>query len=163
MAKRNDIERLFKEYYRRLLGMAVAMLHDGDSARDAVHDVFAGLLNATGEDRELSVGYLMAGVRNRCLNIIRARDLRQRAAELFLTDPEVYDSEEWPDEETLSQIHEIISSDLTPQGKRVMDLRFSEGLPFREIAEEMEVSENAVYKHLRRALNVIRTKLKDNG
>lgn len=44
MTDRNDIELLFKSNFSRLHSLAMAMIHDDDSARDIVHDVFASLL-----------------------------------------------------------------------------------------------------------------------
>ncbi|WP_354667232.1 sigma factor-like helix-turn-helix DNA-binding protein [uncultured Duncaniella sp.] len=52
---------------------------------------------------------------------------------------------------------------MSPQARRVMEFRFSEGLPFSRIAASMGISETAVYRHLSHALTIIRKKLKENG
>ena len=47
MTNRNDIEQLFKAHYSQMHRLAVALLHDGDLARDIVHDVFVSLLDSS--------------------------------------------------------------------------------------------------------------------
>gem|GEM_PF-6335592 len=102
---------------------AAALLHDGDLARDIVHDVFASLLDG-GPGITVSSGYLLAAVRNRSLNYIRDTDIHRRIAGLYFLDNEEYDAEEWPDEETISRIYTLMSNDVSPQARRVMELRF---------------------------------------
>lgn len=141
---------------------AVALLHDGDLARDIVHDVFASLLD---RDQNILVngGYLLKSVRNRCLNHIRDCGIHQRIANCYFLDNEEYDIEDWPDEDTIARIDSMIRNDISPQARRVIELRFSNGMPFSRIATTMGISETAVYRHLSHALSVIRKKINDNG
>lgn len=163
MANRyTHIEQLFKAHYAQLHRLAVVLLHDDDLARDTVHDVFASLLDSR-FDTNPSGGYLIKAVRNRCLNVIRNSELRQRIAKRYFIAIDDYDSESWPDEETISVIYKAIESDLTPQTKRVVELRFGEGLKCAEVAKSLDISETAVYRHLRHALIIIRQKLNQNG
>ena len=142
--------------------LAVALLHDDDLARDIVHDVFVSLLDLT-RGTLISEGYLLRAVRNRCLNYIRDCEIHQRIANRYFLENEEYESEEWPDEETIARIYSLIRSEISPQARRVMVFRFSEGLPFSRIAASMGISETAVYRHLSHALTIIRTKLNENG
>lgn len=162
MTDRKEIERLFKEHYLRLWRLAVAMLHDPEAARDVVHDLFAAVLDGRGAVA-LSEAYLVAGVRNRCLNYIRARDIRERIAANYFTDTDRYDAEEWPDGAVMARIMATINNELPPQCRRVTLMRFSDGLDPAEIARECGISVRAVYKHLRHALTVIRNNLKHHG
>ena len=142
--------------------LAVALLHDDDLARDIVHDVFVSLLDVT-RDTLISGGYLLRAVRNRCLNHIRDCEIHQRIANRYFLENDEYESEEWPDEETIARIYNLIKSEISPQARRIMELRFSEGLPFSRIAASMGISETAVYRHLSHALTIIRKKLNKNG
>lgn len=162
MTNKNDIEQLFKAHYAQMYRMAVALLHDDDLARDIVHDVFASLLEAP-FDIPVTCGYLIKAVRNRCLNHIRNCEIHQRIANRYFLENEEYDSEEWPDEETIARIYSLIKSEISPQARRVMESRFSMNLPFARIAVSMGISETAVYRHLSHALKIIRKKLNDNG
>lgn len=159
MNNRNNIEKLFKANYGRMYRLALAILHDDDLAHDIVHDVFAAILDNKSENT-VTETYLLRAVRNRCLNHIRDCGIHQRVENRYFIENEEYDSEDWPDDETLTRLHTLIRSDLTPQARRVMELRFSDGLQFAKIAGIMGISETAVYRHLSNALKTIRQKLK---
>lgn len=160
MTNRNDIEQLFKAHYAQMHRLAVALLHDDDLARDIVHDVFASLLDGTTQIL-ITGGYLLKAVRNRCLNHIRDCEIHQRIADRYFLENEEYDTEDWPDEETIARIYSLIRNDISPQARRVMELRFSDGLPFSKVAAAMGISETAVYRHLSHALTIIRQKLNE--
>lgn len=165
MTNKTEIEQLFKTHYQQLRRMAAIFLHDDDSARDVVHDVFASLLYLK-RDFHVTLGYLLGAVRNRCINRLRNLDTQSRIKGLYFLENEEYmfaenGDEAWPDEETISKIYEVIQSDLTPQTREIMELRFKIGIKYAEIAERLNVSENTVYKHVRRAIVIIRKKLSD--
>lgn len=161
MTNITDIEKLFKAHYAQLHRLATVMLHDEDLAHDMVHDVFESVLS-NGTAVPESVGYLMAAVKNRCLNYLRDTDMRRRLTSLYFIDTATYDAEQWPDEETIVRIYGIIASELTEACRRVMEMRFVEGLTFAKIAATLGISETAVYKHVRQALIVIRKNLKQH-
>lgn len=141
---------------------AVILLHDDDLARDIVHDVIVALLDST-PNILVTAGYLMRAVRNRSLNHIRDCEIHQRVANRYLLDNERYDTDDWPDEETISRVYSVIKSEVSPQARRVMELRFTEGMSFADIAERMGISGSAVYRHLSNGLITIRQKIKENG
>lgn len=136
--------------------LATRMLRDDDAARDIVHDVFDSLLHNGPADVPLS--YLLRSVRNRCINYRRNLTLHERIACLYANE-DLYD-DNWPDEETLSKINATIENELSAACQRVVHLKFAGGKSYREIASMLEISEVAVYKHLRHAIDVLRNKLK---
>ncbi len=162
MTNKNYIEQLFKANYDRMHRLAIALLHDEDLAHDMVHEVFAALLNSTSE-QTVGEAYLLKAVRNRCLTHIRDCGIHQRVENRYFVENKEYEEDDWPDDETIAQIHSLISSDLTPQSRRVMQLRFSDGMQFAKIANIMGISQAAVFRHLSNALKTIRLKLKQNG
>ena len=161
MTDKNDIELLFKANFSRLHSLALAMIHDDDIARDIVHDIFASLLTAP-QNQIVSPAYLVKAVRNRCLNQIRDLEIKNRVTNLFFLENDEYERDDWPDEVTIARIYQIINDDLTIQERQIMDLRFDKGMKFSRVAKSMGISENAVYKHFRQALKVIRKKLTHN-
>ncbi len=162
MTNRSIIEQLFNAHYAQMYRLAVSLLHDDDFARDIVHDVFASLLDRN-NDILINGGYLLKAVRNRCLNHIRDCEIHQRIANRYFLDNEEYDTEDWPDDETIARIYSMIRNDISTQARRVIELRFSAGMPFARIATTMGISETAVYSHLSHALSIIRKKLNENG
>lgn len=158
MAKHNDIETLFKENYSGLHRLAAMILHDTEAAHDIVHDVFTEILdNNSGTSFE--PGYLAASVRNRCLNRLKAIDVRERFRNLYLLE---YDDQEeisdWPDEEILCKIDRVEET-LPPKCAEVFRLRFRENFSSKEISENLGISERGVYKHIRHALTILKQKI----
>ncbi len=124
MTNRNDIEQLFKAHYPQMYRLAVALLHDDDLARDIVHDVFVTLLDAS-SNILITPGYLLKAVRNRSLNHIRDCGIHQRIANRYFIENVEYDSQDWPDDETITRVYGLIRSEISPQARRVIELRFS--------------------------------------
>ncbi len=151
MMKGNDIEQLFKTHYAQMFRLAVAHLHDDDTARDIVNDVFLTLLDGS-SDFLISGAYLLKAVRNRCLNHIRDCNIHQRIANRYFLDMEEYEAEDWPNEETIARLYNLIRNDISPQARRIMELRFYESMKFSQIAKCMGISQTAVYRHLSHAL-----------
>lgn len=161
MTNGNNIEKLFKAHYQQMYRLAKALLHDDDSACDIVHDVFESLLYSN-IDTKVSPSYLLSSVRNRSLNVIRDKGIHDRILNLYFCEIDEYDTVDWPDDETIAEIYQIIKEKLTPQCRRIMELRFIEGLKFSSVAETLGISENAVYKQVRQALVIIRKNLNQN-
>lgn len=162
MALENEIEKLFKSNYAAMHRLAAMILHDTESAHDIVHDVFASVLDRDGAGN-VDAGYLLASVRNRCLNRLRALDVRERFRQLYLVENgECDDTDDWPDEELIAALEDCESL-LPPQCAKVFRMRFHEGAGSSEISEALGIGERAVFKHLRHALDIIRLKLNQNG
>lgn len=161
MTRINYIEQLFRNHYVAMHRTAMLILRDEDAAGDIVHDVFASLLQSGLTD--VSGQYLHKAVRNRCLNHIRSLSARERIKELYAIDEQEIDDEEWPDDDTIVLIHSTVVHDLTDACRRVVEMRFTDGKRYKEIAASLGISEVAVYKHLRHAIDVLRKKLSQNG
>lgn len=158
MATLDEIEILFKSNYGRMHTLASAMLHDREAAYDVVHDVFTSILDGA-TDRFPDAAYLMTSVRNRCLNRLKAIDVRERFRQLYLIEnDDTEDGEDWPDVETLSLIEQS-KKEMPPKCLEVFLLRFHDGLSVGEISNRLGTGERVIYKHLSHALNVIKTRL----
>ena len=141
--------------------LEMLILRDEDASRDIVHDVFESLLTSGRTD--VSDRYLLRSVRNRCLNYLRGLSTRERVLEGYSLNENEIDEEQWPDDETIAAIHSTVANDLTEACRRVVELRFRDGKSYKEIAGLLGVTEVAVYKHLRHAIDVLRSKLSRNG
>lgn len=154
MTNTNDIERLFRSNYSVMYALAFRIIHDRDLANDIVHDIFASLLSVGSGNIDTS--YLLKAVRNNCLKHIRDLSIRERLNGLYALEQDNPGDEEWPDEEDIAKMNSIVDNMLSDQCRRVVRLRFAAKMGYREISEELGISETAVYKHLRHALNVLR-------
>lgn len=156
MATMKEIERLFKANYAVMLRLASAIVHDPDAAGDVVHGVFESLL-VSGSAAPVDTPYLLRSVRNRALNHLRDLDVRQRVAGLYALDAETDGAGPDVDMPDYGKLAELIAERLTPQTARVVRLRFYQGRKYAEIADALGISEAAVYKHLRQAVETLRS------
>lgn len=160
MATTKEIERLFKANYAAMLRWAVAIVHDRDAANDVVHGVFESLLAADAGNTP-DTGYLMRATRNRALNYLRDLDVRQRIAGLYMLEVTDTDGDESDGITDYERLRRLIADYLTPQTSRVLRLRFYQGMKYAEIAATLSISEAAVYKHLRQAIEILRPLITD--
>ena len=155
---KKEIERLYTNSYQRLLSMARVMLKDDDEARDAVGDLFAkvadGSLVLPAEQVE---GYLTKAIRNLCIDRIRIMTIRERIERrLTFSEPNLTPVE--IEQERAAEMIAYAERTFPKLTWRVFQLRFDEGLKYREIAERLGISEVAVYKHLVQALGKLKEK-----
>ena len=162
MTDQRKLEKLFKQHYRQMYRLATILLHDDAESKDVVHDIFARLLDDHRDLREETAGsYLLTSVRNRCLNVIRSRQIQERVERLYLLDLDTtIIPTEWLEEE-LKTLHKGIDQLEPPVCRDIILQHFRDGITFKEIARRLGVSETTVYKHLRRALSQLRTHFKD--
>ena len=156
--EKTDIEQLYKDCYQRLLIVARRMLKDDDEANDTVSDVFTRLADGSLKlPEERPESYLMVTVRNLCIDRIHRMTIRERVERnLTLSQPSMVTVET-----DLVMAEEMIAyaeQNFPKQMWRVFQLRFDEGLLYREIAERLGISEVAVYKHLAEALKRLKDK-----
>lgn len=161
MIKQNEIERLFRSNYKPMLNVANRFLHDEDLAHDIVHDVFAALLNA--DVSTVTSSYLLNAVRYACLKHIRGLSVRERFNNLYSLEYSDESNEDtWPDENEITLINNIVDRHLPEQTRKIVRMKFNGQLTYKEIADELSVSEVTVYKHLRKAIIIIRNQLEKN-
>ena len=162
MTEQKKLEKLFKEHYRQMYRLATILLHDDAESKDVVHDIFARLLAGHSDLKEETVeSYLITSVRNRCLNIIRNRQIQERVEHLYLLDLEMSIISTDFLEEEMRLLHKGVNQLEPPVCKEVIMQHFRDGITFKEIASRLGVSETTVYKYLRRALSQLRTQLKE--
>ncbi len=161
MEEYDKIERLFKQHYSGMLALALSILKNPETARDAVNDVFSQLLHDRNES-DKGAGYLFRALRNRCVSILREMTVKERAFHLIRTDSHLEEDDNLKErEERLSEISAIIREKLPSQCSKIMLMRFEEGHSYKEIAGKLGISEVAVYKHLRNGVNIIKKNLTD--
>ena len=163
MTDQRKLEKLFKQHYRQMYRLATILLHDDAESKDVVHDIFAQLLDDHRDLREETAqSYLLTSVRNRCMNVIRSRQIQERVEHLYLLN---LDTTITPTERLEEELRALrIGIDLLepPVCRDIIMQHFRDGMTFKEIACRLGVSETTVYKHLHRALSQLRTHLKNH-
>lgn len=160
--KQAMIEQFFRSYYVRMYRLAKVLLHDDEESKDAVSDVFTRLVQADIlPDADKMEGYLYVAVRNRCLDIIAHRQLRERVERLLRIDEAVCPPG-IEEAERLEFLRRLVDTELTEQTRRVFLLKYEAQLLPKEIADTLGMSERTVYKHLTHAITKLHKILKDH-
>ena len=161
MTDKKELQKLFKQHYRQMYRLATILLHDDAESKDVVHDIFARLLDGHSDlKEETAESYLLTSVRNRCLNVMRNRQIQERVERLYILDLDTTITPTEKFEEELKALYKGIDQLEPPVCRDVIVQHFRDGITFKEIASRLGVSETTVYKHLHRALSQLRTHLK---
>lgn len=163
MMNKETIAQLFRNYYPDMLRLARLLLHDGAESEDVVDEIFAALMHKDIVPTGSTIRpFLMTAVRNRCLNILRNRSIQQRVQGLYLLDSHLDTASADDIEERITHMKQAIDSSLDDNSRRVLTQRYTQQLSYAEIAQTEGISETAVYKRIRKALDTLRKKLTKN-
>ena len=152
-------ERMFRQHYGKMYNLARSILSDDDESKDVVSEVFTTIL---ADDvvlmPESEEGFLMRSVRNRCLNLIAHKSVKERVAKLLLDDADVILSEET--DERLDQLMLLIEDLEPPIRQLIFRLRYLQEKSYQEVADEVGVSKVTVFNHLSKAMDWIKKQFK---
>lgn len=164
-----EIDSIFQSYYRPLCLYATHYLHDVDEAEDVVQDCFVRLLEKTRQDAEGQgtsspklfpahpKAFLYTSVRNACIDRLRrqnpiSQDVSPSDLSGTISDEEAVDS-------SFREAELWTAIELLPDRCREIFLMSKrDGMTYREIAEELNLSEKTVEHQISKALKVLRGK-----
>jgi RNA polymerase sigma-70 factor (ECF subfamily) len=159
MTDKREFERIFRQYYGGMFRLARKMLGDDQESKDVVSDVFTQLLNSHADlHSDTLQSYLLMSVRNRCLNLLVHKQ-REQAAIVDLRTGENDNTEQ----EQLDMLHRYIDDHMPEMTQRILRLRYQQGMKYREIADELKVSEVTVFHHLSQSLKELKDYFKSLG
>jgi RNA polymerase sigma-70 factor (ECF subfamily) len=171
------MEELLHRYERRIRACAAQMAADPAEVEDLVQETFLRVIAAVSrfEGHSAFGTWLYRLAHNTCVDSFR-REIRQRAHQTGKDDREILEHfladgqpEEWGDPEAQLE-HELAScyagwllSTLSPQSRRVVQLRLLDGRSTEEAARMLGTTTDAVKSRLRRARAQLRAAVKDGG
>ncbi len=160
-----DFEVLFKTHYSSLCSYAHMFLNDIQASEDLVQEVFFKMWAGRErlEIRSSIKSYLFRSVRNACLNMISHIDIREeykRHNERVVQEDESNFTDESIVTELENKIRQSID-ELPPERRKVFVLSRYEGLKYKEIAEQLNISIKTVENQMSKALIYMRENLVD--
>ena len=152
-----EIETLFRQHYAAMYRLARTILYDADDSKDVVSDVFVRLLhNNPSVQVEKMEGYLMMAVRNRCLDVLSHKSVREQVEKLFSQELKQRHIIARNEDERLDQLMQYIERELPPLSQQILRLRFLQEMTYEEVAQEVGVSKVTVYNHLWQSMHRIK-------
>ena len=150
---------MFRQHYAKMYNLARCILSDDDESKDVASEVFAQIL---ADDvvlmPESEEGFLMRSVRNRCLNLIAHKGVKEKVAKLLIDDTDVILSDET--DERLEQLLLLIEDLEPPIRQLIFRLRYLQEKSYQEVADEVGVSKVTVFNHLSKAMGWIKEQFK---
>jgi RNA polymerase sigma-70 factor (ECF subfamily) len=152
-----EIETLFRQHYAAMYRLARTILYDADESKDVVSDVFVRLLhNYPSVQVEKMEGYLMMAVRNRCLDVLSHKSVREQVEKLFSQELKQRHIIARNEDERLDRLMQYIERELPPLSQQILRLRFLQEMTYEEVAQEVGVSKVTVYNHLWQSMHRIK-------
>ncbi len=166
---REAFERLYKVHVKRVFGFCCKICGNPDDAADAVHEAFVDVvrrLPSLDIDKLSFGGYLLVTARNTCIKERRRMARAQLAPEM----PE-FGRAAGSVETAIDPERSLLISDqrrqvrfandkLAPRQRQALALRELGELSYREIAKELDLSENAVAQLISRARLRLRAEIR---
>ncbi|MDR2917927.1 MAG: RNA polymerase sigma-70 factor [Tannerella sp.] len=162
---RENFDKIYVVYFSRMKRFAKEYVISDEDAENIVQDVFV-LLWEKREVLEIQVSlvpYLFSLVKNKCLDYLRhkvvAEEFKQElSAKLFSL--ELIDYSFSSDEEIEKIVIDAVNK-LPDRCRQIFIKSRIEGLKYREIADELNISVNTVENQMSIALKKLRIELKD--
>ena len=156
---KTTFEHLYKSNYRQMYRLAFSLLEEAEDARDAVSHVFTEIWHTRPQLQEDAItGYLLAAVRNHCLNMLRTHQQNATLKAELKAEQHVHEAQER--HELLDELARVIDENLTEQDKRILALHYDQEMTYTETAKALGISPSTVNKHISHSLSKIRSILK---
>lgn len=150
---------MFRQHYEKMYNLARYLLSDDDESKDVVSEVFTTILaNNAVLMPESEEGFLMRSVRNRCLNLIAHKGVKERVTKLLIDDADVILSDKT--DGRLEQLMLLIEDLESPIRKQIFRLHYLKEMSYQEVADKVGVSKVTVFNHLSQAMDWIKEQFK---
>ena len=154
---------IYNRHFDTLFVHAYKRLQDKDEAQDVVHELFAHIWN---KRRDFTVNtsltaYLSTAVRNKILDIISHQEVESKyvsSLQGFLEEGVCITDHRIRERQLVELIEQGIA-DLPPKMREVFEMSRKHQLSHKQIAEQLNLSEQTVRKQVSNALKILRVKL----
>ncbi|MES2619254.1 MAG: RNA polymerase sigma-70 factor [Bacteroidota bacterium] len=157
---RNAFAEIYERYWSLLLRHAIGMLNDEDDAQDVVQDIFQLLWE---KRTELTIhtslsSFLYTSTRHRILDRFKHHKVADRFLSTLQSEIEAATSstDDTIEEKEFVKKFEEGLKQLPPKMRQVFELSRIHEYSYREIAKELDLSENTVKKQISNALKIMR-------
>jgi RNA polymerase sigma-70 factor (ECF subfamily) len=155
-----DLEALYDAHHRQAIGLAYRMLGDLGDAEEVVQEVFLSAWRSGHQydpSRGTTRAWVLSMVRNRCIDVLRAR--RRRPVQPLGEDIDPVDTEDVP-ARAVSNVEADAAraalDALPPEQKQVIELAYFGGLSHTEIAAQLAAPIGTVKGRIRLGLDRLR-------
>jgi len=154
---------IYLRYWTIMYMHALKMLRNEEDARDVVQELFMGLWTKS-QTMTSSVnlaGYLYITVRNKVLDLIQQQRVRSNHLDSLALYMETYSNKTVEDitEREMMQALDLEIQLLPAKMRVIFEMRVKQHKTYKEIAEELKISDKTVKKQVSNAIKVIKPRL----
>lgn len=155
---------IYNRYWRIMYMHALKMLCNEEDARDIVQEVFTTLwAKAAHITSGVNLaGYLYVATKNRVIDLIAQHKVRVNYLESlssFIEENHNTTVEAITYKEVMLALYTEIEQ-LPPKMKAIVEMRVKQQLSYKEIADELDISDKTVKKQVSNAIKILKTRLK---
>lgn len=160
---RKLFDEMFGLYYKDLTYFVCSFVNDREVARDLVHDLFFTLWrNRSSIDSSRSVkSYLFSMAHNQALNYLKHQRVIATNERGVVDEYKGYETNTEELEQRLARVRRRLQ-ELPDKQREVVIKCCVEGKMYREVAAELNISENTVKTHLMRGMKFLREGLRED-
>lgn len=160
--KKGDVKAFDEVYYRytkKLFIFSLKFLKDRQESEDLIQKVFTTIWERRehlNSDKSFE-GYLFKILRNEIYDILKLRIIREHYCNYILNDPGS-DPDDLEKKKMIERVFELVNN-LPEKRAKIFRMSKEEGLTYKEIAEQLNISENTVDTQIRHSLNYLRKEM----
>jgi RNA polymerase sigma-70 factor (family 1) len=158
--KEEEFNCTYTKYYTQLFYYAYGFVEDDEACRDILADVFERAWNNWEHVKSQTINsYLFSCVRNACIDNLRHDQAAQQYADYIKKGTDEEDDLSYEErEERLNAVKKAIE-ELPPKTRFVLEECYFNNKKYREVADTLQISSNAIKKHIMKAFSILREKL----
>ncbi len=152
---------LFESSYSSLCNYAYAIVKDYDEAEDIVQGVFVNFWNNENKEEieAKAKHYLVRAVKFKCIDYQRKEIVKRKHEKEIIHITDIWEEEEESENTRLKDTLMLAISELPEKTRAVFMMSKLDGLSYKEIAEDLEISPKTVENQMGRAFRHLREKL----
>ena len=156
MLDKEQFKYLYTKHYSSLVKLARTLFHDEDESQDVVSEVMIRVYSKGMPVDTDPAKYLYVCVKNKCMDFIQRMTMKQRVERLLPVDETTLMTDFDEQQDRYQRLLQIVNEQLTEQTRRVFTLRFDNKMSYQQIADTLDISKAAVYKHLKKAIDILK-------
>lgn len=158
MINKDIFDNIYRTYYSQLYYFALQYVNDTEACHAITHTLFEDMWrNLNTLKVETIKGYLYSNIRNRCIDYLRKRRIRDKYISYACHSIDIYIEER--EFERQDELDKTLANMLGMLGEptfSILKACYLDGKKYKEVAEEMGISIATVKKHMIKALKTLR-------
>ena len=154
---------IYHRYFAPIYIHVNKKLQDEEQAKDVVQEIFASLWFKRNDLKIKNLAsYLFGAARNKVFDIYAHEKVQQKhlgSLQTYLTERILYSTDHQVREAQFKAYIDKQIEALPPKMRRIFEMSRKEQLTHKEIAQQLNTTENNVSKQVNNALKILRTKL----